>query len=56
MEYFRLMLRGLNGDRRAVTAVEYALIASLVAVALAVMVPTLTGALTGAFTTITNNL
>lgn len=33
MEYFKLMLLGLNVDKRAVTALEYAMIASLIAVA-----------------------
>jgi pilus assembly protein Flp/PilA len=33
MEYIKLMLLGLNVDKRAVTALEYAMIASLIAVA-----------------------
>lgn len=34
MEYFRIMLLGLNVDKRAVTALEYTLIASVIAVVL----------------------
>ena len=49
MEYFRLMLRGLNGDKRAVTAIEYALIAALVAVALVGSLSALSNGLSGAF-------
>ena len=41
-------------DKRAVTAIEYALIASLVAVVIVAAVTTLGSGLTTAFTTITN--
>ena len=53
MEYFRLMLRGLNGDKRAVTAIEYALIASLVAVALAATLTALGSGLIAEFAALT---
>jgi pilus assembly protein Flp/PilA len=33
VEHIKLVLFGLSGDRRAVTALEYAMIASLIAVA-----------------------
>jgi pilus assembly protein Flp/PilA len=52
MEYFRLMLRGLNVDKRAVTAIEYALIASLVAVALVGSLNSLKGGISGAFASV----
>ena len=35
MENFKLLLRSLNSDKRAVTALEYGMIAALIAVAAA---------------------
>jgi pilus assembly protein Flp/PilA len=56
MEYFRLMLLGLNVDKRAVTAIEYALIASLIAVVLIGGATTLGGALSNKFVNISDAL
>jgi pilus assembly protein Flp/PilA len=56
MEYFLLMLRGLNVDKRAVTAIEYALIASLIAVVIVTAVTTLGTTLNSAFANITNKI
>ncbi|MEA2741608.1 MAG: Flp/Fap pilin component [Acetobacteraceae bacterium] len=46
----------LKTDRRAVTAVEYGMIAALIAVAITVTVATLGTTLSGEFTTIKNAL
>jgi pilus assembly protein Flp/PilA len=56
MNYFRLMQLGLNADKRAVTAIEYALIAALVAVALVGSLTALEGGISGAFQSVINNL
>lgn len=45
MEHLRLMLGGLTKDTRAVTAVEYALMAGLIAVAIIVAVSGVAGSI-----------
>jgi pilus assembly protein Flp/PilA len=45
MENFKLLLRSLNADNRAVTALEYGMIAALVAVAAAASMTSLSGKL-----------
>ena len=45
MEHIRLMLGGLTNDTRAVTAVEYALMAGLIAVAIVVAVSGVAGSI-----------
>ena len=52
----RLMLRGLNVDKRAVTAIEYALIASLIAVALVTVLGTMSNSIISTFNIISNDL
>jgi pilus assembly protein Flp/PilA len=54
-----LAMRGINlffEDRRAVTAVEYALIAALIAAAIIGAVTTLGGDVNGVFTTLGNKM
>jgi pilus assembly protein Flp/PilA len=54
-EYLKTWL-ALKTDRRAVTALEYGLIASLIAVAIVGTVGTLSTKLQGVFTAVTNAL
>ncbi len=60
LEYTKtwLALRGITlfNDKRAVTALEYGLIASLIAVAIISILVTLGGNLTTTFTSISNKL
>jgi len=50
-----LLIYNFSIDKRAVTAIEYGLIASMMAVVLVVAVALLTGSLSTAFTTISND-
>ena len=45
MENFKLLLRSLKSDNRAVTALEYGMIAALIAVAAAASMTSLSGKL-----------
>ena len=56
MDYIISKLFGLIGDKKAVTALEYAMIASLIAVACITIVSTLGGHISGVFSTIDSHL
>jgi pilus assembly protein Flp/PilA len=56
MEYIRLKLLGLNVDKRAVTALEYAMIASLIAVAAVTVISGLGTKLSGVFSSVSSAL
>ena len=55
IEYIRLWAE-LRGDKRAVTAVEYGIMAALIATALVTSVGYITGGLSTAFTNIKTHL
>jgi pilus assembly protein Flp/PilA len=52
MEYLVSKLSGLIGDKRAVTALEYAMIASLIAVACVTILTSLGGKVSGVFASV----
>jgi len=54
-QYARTIL-ALKADKRAVTAIEYALIASLIAVAIIAALTTLGGSIANTFTSVSNKL
>ena len=54
MKYIRNTLLGLNADKHAVTAVEYALMAGLIAVAIAGTVTALSGKITTVLTSVSS--
>jgi pilus assembly protein Flp/PilA len=56
MEYFRSKLLGLIGDKRAVTALEYAMIASLIAVAAVTVITSVGTKLSGVFASVSSAL
>jgi pilus assembly protein Flp/PilA len=56
MDYFRSKLLGLIGDKRAVTALEYAMIASLIAVAAVTVITNVGTKLSGVFASVSSAL
>jgi pilus assembly protein Flp/PilA len=54
MEYIVSKLSGLIGDKRAVTALEYAMIASLIAVACVTIVTNLGTKVSGVFSSVSS--
>jgi pilus assembly protein Flp/PilA len=56
MDYFRSKLLGLIGDKRAVTALEYAMIASLIAVAAVTVITGVGTRLSGVFASVSSAL
>ncbi len=56
MEHFRVMLLALNVDKRAVTALEYAMIASLIAVAAVTVITGLGTSLSTTFSKVSSAL
>jgi Flp pilus assembly pilin Flp len=54
MRIFLYFLRALGVDRRAVTAIEYALIASIIIVAIIGSVLSVSGHLSGTFNTVSS--
>jgi pilus assembly protein Flp/PilA len=56
MDYFRSKLLGLIGDKRAVTALEYAMIASLIAVAAVTVITGVGTRLSGVFSAVSSAL
>jgi pilus assembly protein Flp/PilA len=56
MEYFRSKLLGLVGDKHAVTALEYAMIASLIAVAAVTIITNVGTRLSGVFSAVSSAL
>jgi pilus assembly protein Flp/PilA len=56
MEYLVSKLSGLIGDKRAVTALEYAMIASLIAVACVTILGSLGGHISSVFSSINSSL
>jgi pilus assembly protein Flp/PilA len=56
MEYFRLIMLRLKGDKNAVTALEYAMIASLIAVACVTIVTSLGTKVSGVFSSVSSAL
>lgn len=55
IEYCKTWLE-LHSDKRAVTAIEYGLIAALMAAVIVTVMATVSGGLTNAFTSIANHL
>jgi pilus assembly protein Flp/PilA len=56
MEYIKLQLLGLGVDKRAVTALEYAMIASLIAVAAVTVITGLGTKLSSTFSSVSSAL
>jgi pilus assembly protein Flp/PilA len=56
MDYFRCLLLSLNVDKRAVTALEYAMIASLIAVAAVTVISGLGTKLSSTFNSVSSAL
>jgi|HubBroStandDraft_2_1064218.scaffolds.fasta_scaffold490392_1 pilus assembly protein Flp/PilA len=56
MEYIVSKLSGLIGDKKAVTALEYAMIASLIAVACVTIVTSLGTKVSGVFSSVSSAL
>jgi Flp pilus assembly pilin Flp len=56
MDYIITKLSGLIGEKKAVTALEYAMIASLIAVACVVVVGQLGTKVSGVFSTVSSAL
>lgn len=56
MEYIVSKLSGLIGDKKAVTALEYAMIASLIAVACVTILSNLGGKVSGVFSSVSSAL
>jgi len=56
MDYIISKLSGLIGEKKAVTALEYAMIASLIAVACVTIVTSLGSKVSGVFSTVSSAL
>jgi pilus assembly protein Flp/PilA len=56
MQHIRQTLTNLHADNRAVTALEYAMIASLIAVAAVTVITSVGTALSGVFTAVSSAL